>query len=210
MDLSRFNPTPSTNVQDDRDKSWLGTAADIVTSTVQGTTDSMVRGLKHPFSPMSDFDQEGNPIAPKTADPLSTQAGYNAIGRNFTGRYNTPLSAPDEAAFQKWTNRESQALGRNVSADNYDYDMRGWWQQHGGAPLAEGHLTDQFKKPNHPTFSDESQYHGADGNQGGHWDKQPDDTYAFTPGATNMYSTPELQDYFKQVEPGNALNLPPT
>ncbi len=127
---------------------------------------------------------------------------------DFTERYNTQLSPQDEAAFQSWTQQQSKAVGRDVSGDTYDYDLRGWWQANPNASLSGGHLTDQFKKPNHPTFSDQSQYHGVDGMQGGQWQQQSDGSYAFTPGATNVFSVPELQDYFARVEKGNTLNAP--
>jgi hypothetical protein len=42
-------------------------------------------------------------------------------------------------------------------------------------PSANGHWPDTYKKPNHPTFSVESQYAtGADRAKAGHWDG---DTY---------------------------------
>lgn len=47
-----------------------------------------------------------------------------------------------------------------------DYDFRAAVQA-GETPDASGHWTDKFKKPNHPTFSDESIYAGS-GNPG-HW-----------------------------------------
>lgn len=113
--------------------------------------------------------------------------------------------------FKDWTQAQSTATGRDVSSDLYDYDMRGWWQQNQDASLDGAHLTDIFKKPNHPTFSTQSQYHGADGHQGGEWAPQPDGTYSFKPGSTNMmmHGPDALTDYFKQVEPGNRLLLPP-
>jgi hypothetical protein len=156
------------------------------------------------------------PMPLKTNDPLAAQAGYNSIAqtpdpRDFTGKYNTPLAPDQEQAFQNWTQQQSQATGRNVGNDTYDYDLRGWYAQNGAQPLTGAHLTDQFKKPNHPTFSDQSQYSGNTDlmPHGGTWDKQPDGSFAFTPG-DNVYSTPELQDYFNKVEPDNSLNLPPT
>jgi hypothetical protein len=127
---------------------------------------------------------------------------------DFTGKYNTQLAPQGEAAYQQWVNEQSQATGRNVGADAYDYDLRGWWLANPGVSLGDGHLTDQFKKPNHPTFSDQSQYSGVDGMQGGQWGKADNGSWSFTPGATNMFSTPELSDYFKRVEPGNQLNIP--
>lgn len=78
-----------------------------------------------------------------------------------------------------------------------DYDNQGAYlvQQQ---LSANGHGSDQFKKPNHPTFSDQSQYNGVAGNIGGTWG---DGTY--TPSGTNLgyRSQEELQRYFNQVEP---------
>lgn len=134
---------------------------------------------------------------PSQADPI-----------DFTGRYNTALPAQDETQFQTWAQDQSKTVGRDVAKDLYDYDLRGWWQQNQGQGLDGGHLTDTFKKPNHPTFSTQSQYHGADGNQGGEWAQQPSGAWSFTPGATNMtmHGPEALGDYFKRVEPGNQLN----
>lgn len=91
----------------------------------------------------------------------------------------------------------------------YDYDMNGFLASQGDQ-ASDGHYPDTFKKPNHPTFSDESIYHGKDGHEGGHWDLLESNKFAFTPGATNLkqHSTQELMNYFKKVEPNNILNLP--
>jgi hypothetical protein len=124
---------------------------------------------------------------------------------DFSAKYNTPLGPQGEAQFQQWTQQQSKALGRDVGNDSYDYDLRGWFAKNGPQDLSGAHLTDEFKKPNHPTFSDQSQYHGADGMQGGAWATKPDGSFTFTPGRTNMYSADELGDYFKKVEPGNQL-----
>jgi len=126
---------------------------------------------------------------------------------DFTDQYNTALSPAQEAEFQNWAKSQSSAVGRDVTKDTYDYDLRGWFAQNGPQPLSGAHLTDQWKKPNHPTFSTGSIYHGADGNEGGQWDKQPDGSWTFTPGSTNQknFSPAEMQDYFNKVEPGNKL-----
>jgi hypothetical protein len=126
---------------------------------------------------------------------------------DYTDKYNTPLSPAEEDQFQGWTARQSKAIGRDVSKDTYDYDLRGWWKANGGPDLEGGHLTDQWKKPNHPTFSTGSMYHGVDGNDGGEWGKRSDGSWTFAPGKTNLqnFSAGELQDYFKRVEPSNVL-----
>ncbi len=131
--------------------------------------------------------------------------------RDFTAKYNTQLNPLQENQFRNWSTGQSRIVGRDLNKDHYDYDMRGWWKENKGIPIGEGHLTDKFKKPNHPTFSNQSQYHGIDNHEGGEWLQMPDGSFSFTPGSSNMkmYRNDQLQDYFNRVEPGNKLQLSP-
>lgn len=121
--------------------------------------------------------------------------------RDFTNKYNTKLSAKEEAQFQQWANKEGK------SGDVYDYDLRGAWKElNSGSMKADdrGHLGDKYKKPNHPTFSDQSVYNGKDGFVGGKWGKEGNaDT--FTPSKTNVMTDAELTKYFKEREPNAKL-----
>lgn len=128
---------------------------------------------------------------------------------DYTTKYNTQLSPQQETQFQSWVTDQSKATGRDVSKDLYDYDLRGDWLQ-GASRDERGHGTDTFKKPNHPTFSTGSKYHGVGGNVGGEWATKPDGSWTFSPGKTNMenFSQDELEDYFKRVEPGNQIVFP--
>lgn len=126
--------------------------------------------------------------------------------RDFSTLFNTQLSPEQEASFQTW------AQANNRVKDTYDYDMRGAFQemQQGGEGQAEnGHFTDKYKKPNHPTFSDESMYHGTSGYTGGQWVETPKGTY-FSPGQSQQALWPgnELQAYFQKVEPDIKLLTP--
>jgi len=136
--------------------------------------------------------------------------GVKMPDNDYSNFYNTELTPQEQSSFNNWANQQSSALGRNVLNDKYDYDMQGWWKDNNGASLKGGHLTDQYKKPNHPTFSDQSQYHGINGNIGGKWNKLDNGSYTFTPGQTNlqMFDPEELNDYFSKVEPTNKLLLP--
>jgi hypothetical protein len=132
---------------------------------------------------------------------------------DFSGRYNTPLTPEQEAAYQDWGRRMAGEGGRNPAADTFDYDMRGFWKAGDGDPqfAGNGHAGDAFKKPNHPTFSDQSQYHGVDGHEGGTWGGGQDGApWTFTPSKTNleMRDAAELQRYFDEREQGNRLILP--
>lgn len=135
---------------------------------------------------------------------------------DLSGKYNTPLTPQEEIAYQAWGKQQAPLReGRNPAQDTYDYDMRGFWKAGNGAPsfADNGHAGDTFKKPNHPTFSTLSQYHGADGNQGGTWGGGQDGKpWTFTPSQTNLKNYPpqQLQRYFKEEEPDNTLVLPTT
>lgn len=88
-----------------------------------------------------------------------------------------------------------------------DYDMQGF-QDSGKEQADNGHYPDDYKLPNHITFSDQSLYHGQDGEEGGHWARSDDERWAFTPGPSNYkyHTHAEMVDYFKKYEPGNVLN----
>lgn len=115
---------------------------------------------------------------------------------DMTYQYNTPLSFLDEIAFQL----------SPMAKDVRDYDARGAWlaMQLGVLP-AGVHYPDTWKKPNHPTFSNESMYSGRDGYYGGAWSGGPEIGWTFYPNVTNVYSPPDLQEYYLQEEPGNVL-----
>ncbi len=132
---------------------------------------------------------------PQQVDPL-----------DFSAKYNTPIPPEKQAAFNKWVAAKTQQTGRNPLGDKYDYDVNGYFLATNGATDARGHGTDQFKKPNHPTFSNESQYHGLDGYVGGQWTPQ-----GYLPSQTNLQfrTLPQLQQYFQKVEPETRL-LPAT
>jgi|SRR5882724_6569724 len=120
---------------------------------------------------------------------------------DFTDQYNAELDPREEMRFRMWL-----AADPRRTRDLYDYDLRGAWKAAGGKLPKQGHLTDEFKKPNHPTFSDESRYSTPE-MPGGHWQQQDGDAWSFTAAPTNlkMFGQQGLQDYFAKVEPGNKL-----
>lgn len=150
-------------------------------------------------------------LVPVDHDPFAAPSALNGPPpddpRDFTSRYNTTLSPEQEQQYQGWI-QQQPPNARNT----YDYDMRGAFLSNTEAS-ANQHYPDTFKKPNHPTFSDVSQYHGVDGYTGGVWTPpaQEGGGWGFTPGSTNLqiHGPERLQDYFQRVEQGNTLNLPP-
>ncbi len=106
--------------------------------------------------------------------------------------------------YKQWLDYRSKLEGRDVSADEQDYDLESFYkdQKQSSPP---GHLPDTYKKPNHPTFSDQSKYHVPIINSGGSWNDEGN----FTPSDVNLknMSSPQLQQYFNEVESPEALNI---
>lgn len=134
---------------------------------------------------------------------------------DFTNNFNTALTPQEEADYKLWLVSQSQARGRDMSQDNYDYDMRGYFKAGSGLDGVEGHFPDTFKKPNHPTFSNESVYHGVGDGRGGRYvggawsNKDGVDHYQPSNEMLSVTHNPDfLADYFKRVEPNARLILP--
>jgi len=108
--------------------------------------------------------------------------------------YTTQLSPEEEAAFQQW---KAQYAPHDSGED---YDLRGFWKS-GGKIEPGKHGPDTYKKPNHPTFSNQSIYSTPD-RPGGEWTKE-----GFVPTETNLryHPLPQLEEYFKRVEPNVKL-----
>lgn len=129
----------------------------------------------------------------------------------FLNNFNTKLTTDEEAKFKKWVAERSNLLKRDVMKDLADYDLRGDFKSAG--KLAEnGHGTDRYKKPNHPTFSNQSVYHNTPSPlghlyKGGSWDDE-----GYTPHR-NMFlggthTIHGLKQYMSKVEPGKKLTIP--
>lgn len=141
------------------------------------------------------------------ADKVDRSAFYRELGVAPEGETVLP---PDQEAdyFLRW----KQQHAPNDSGQ--DYDLRGAYQAEQAGDLPErdarGHGPDTFKKPNHPTFSDQSKYNGVNGQQGGHWATDDQGNTTFTPGPANLkhHTAEELQRYFVEREPGVQLLMP--
>ena len=72
--------------------------------------------------------------------------------------YNTPLNLKDETQFQI-----DKYYSPFKNDSGYDYNLRGYWQDRGNLypniSTTNNHLGDEYKKPNHPTFSTYSNYY---------------------------------------------------
>lgn len=133
--------------------------------------------------------------------PPAKAASSTTDPNDFSERYNTKLSPEEEVRFQEWARKE------NRTGDVYDYDLRGAWRELQSGDMTEdarGHLGDKYKKPNHPTFSNQSRYNGVDGYLGGTWSEEDGKT-VYKATKQNMLSKAQLARYFSRAEPGVVL-----
>ncbi len=86
--------------------------------------------------------------------------------------FDTKLSSKDEEKFQSWKKKNAP----NDSGE--DYDLRGAYKEGLSRDSKNNHFSDKYKKPNHPTFSDESIYAKEAPELAGHW---KGDVYSETP-----------------------------
>jgi hypothetical protein len=112
----------------------------------------------------------------------------------FRNKYNTDLTKSEQTAFNKWAQEESERQGRDILMDKGAYDVQGFWKSGDYKNIdKDGHGTDKWKKPNHPTFSNESIYHNVDGYVGGVWGK--DGSYMPSAHTSGMYGA----DYYDRM-----------
>jgi hypothetical protein len=89
----------------------------------------------------------------------------------------TTLSPSEERRYQTW----KATLPERLQYEG-DYDLRGFWKKNPTFSVdnPEQHMTDEFKLPNHKTFSNESRYYNEKTKHlGGHWEGDvyiPNDT----------------------------------
>ena len=127
----------------------------------------------------------------------------------FRENFNSTIKDMD--GYKKWL-EQYKGSGRDIEADKADYDIQGYYNENPVFNPDGGHFTDKFKKPNHPSFSIESMYHGTlrpdEGNYvGGAW---VGDGGQFNVSSEMLKESPAtfLQNYFKKVEPNVKLGLP--
>ncbi len=107
----------------------------------------------------------------------------------------TQLSPDQETSYQAW----KATLPQNLQSED-DYDLRGFYQKNPTFSAADPaqHMTDEFKLPNHKTFSDESRYYNAQtAPYGGHWTREGNND-VFVPNDLSkkqkIVETPDEQD----------------
>ncbi len=120
--------------------------------------------------------------------------------------FNTPIPEDKFWEFMRWMQEESSIKGRDMFREMDVYDFPGYWANIKKHTEPTEHYPDTYKKPYHPTFSDESIYHGKAGLIGGHWEEN-EKKWTFKPGRTNLgfHGKKGIVDYLRN-EPDVTIN----
>ena len=117
-------------------------------------------------------------------------------------KYTTKLTPKEEKEFKAWYNKVASYKGLNPDPDSPDqyYDYRGFWKNEDRDKIltdnAEVHFFDTYKKPGHPTFSNQSKY-STDKTPGGSWSLSEDGTYYFTHSPYTEKYSDRTTDYLR-------------
>lgn len=124
--------------------------------------------------------------------------------RDLTSTHNTTLNETSEQQFRAWIAQENARQKRDLMRDLGDYDVRGFWAA-GFRPDERNHGTDRYKKPSHPTFSQESVYaRPTEGkpSAAGRWeDREGKPHFIAGPENRRYWSKEALTRYFQREEP---------
>jgi hypothetical protein len=153
------------------------------------------------------------PSAVESAGKVKTPKPVEFRAPDFTKSFNSKMNEQEGSDFKMWLMDEFKDTGKDWKKDMADYDVQGFFKA--GETLRGGHGTDKYKKPSHPTFSNESIYSGSpspNGGQyiGGQWGREGDrDTY--TPHQSQFdngtHNEELMRKYFGEEEEGNKLIL---
>lgn len=135
--------------------------------------------------------------------PGATQVRETPLYSNGGGdKYTTKLTSKEEKEFKAWYNKVASYKGLNPNPDSPDqyYDYRGFWKNEDRDKIltdnAEVHFFDTYKKPGHPTFSNQSKY-STDKTPGGSWSLSEDGTYYFTHSPYTEKYSDRTTDYLR-------------
>jgi hypothetical protein len=116
--------------------------------------------------------------------------------------------------YKDWLAYKSKLEGRDISKDEQDYDLESYFKSlkynnKNYVPKQGIHLEDTYKKPNHPTFSDQSMYNIPGIQEGGSWSSNKDGKWSFKPSELNLKNMPaeQMQQYFSESDPNAQLDL---
>ncbi len=146
---------------------------------------------------------------PVTESSLNKNANQAYEQQDFSQKNNTALTSDQEAEYQRRIKLPKTDPQYLRDADNFDYDVRAWMLS-GGKADERGHGSDVGKKPNHPTFSNQSVY-SVKGQEGGVWAQDAEGNGTFTPSEWMAKDKPRmeaLKKYMAKNEPDTKLILP--
>lgn len=125
--------------------------------------------------------------------------------------YTTKLNPKEEFEFRQWykTLADKKGLNPNFDAEEHYYDYRGFWKNEDRYGIlnedSNVHFTDRYKKPGHPTFSNESIY--SKGNTiGGNWVQDKNGNWLFNHSEYTKQYKNKTKEYLKGTGEGYIID----
>jgi hypothetical protein len=165
--------------------------------------------------PSGKTSEKGKPMdggaRAKARSAIAQGADRNAVLKRLkeSGYDTTEFDKPDKSGSFKPISGDVSDMPSGARPPASDYDIEGYRKKYGEPDQSKGqHLTDEFKLPNHMTFSSQSKYSNPN-RPGGDW-SQKNGQWHFAPSMFNLrqHPLPEMQDYFARREPNSTLDLP--
>lgn len=161
------------------------------------------------LSPNDERVADTTPVGKSKSSFTLDELTSDSFNPNETQDPYTKLSPEDETKFRGWADAWT---GGTTDQQLQDYDLRGAWQGVMSGEIKPGenkHLPDKFKKPNHITFSDDSQYATQDMDPG-KWREDESGKWTFTVGRENLkhHTIDEIKSYFSKYEKDAKLIIP--
>lgn len=137
---------------------------------------------------------------------------YDRIKR-FGGdkQYTTKLNPKEEFEFRQWYKKlaDKKGLNPNFDAEDHYYDYRGFWKNEDRDAILNDdpnvHFTDRYKKPGHPTFSNESIY--SKGNTiGGNWVQDKNGNWLFNHSDYTKQYKDKTKEYLRGTGEGYIID----
>lgn len=158
-----------------------------------------------------------------SGDGKGLSSFLSAIKKNEEDRNLNSVGPEDYQNFNKWFSKYTMEGRRGVKPNDpeLDYDHHTFWmdliKKHDRGEItqdelkyqltADIHGPDTYKRPNHPTYSDESMYFD-DEIQPGTWDKEVENTFHPSESQVKKFGKDFYKEYEKQVGDKIAIDQP--
>lgn len=167
---------------------------------------------KYPIDDMYTYDAYRFVGSPQ--DSVKWKNEYHRLNKKQLGgnkQYTTKLNPREEFEFRQWYKKlaDKKGLNPDYDAEEHYYDYRGFWKNEDRYAILNdepnAHFIDRYKKPGHPTFSNESIY--SKGNTiGGDWVQDKNGNWLFNHSDYTKQYKDKTKEYLRGTGEGYIID----